>query len=306
MKTTRFVLLLLQSFLLCFCSSQESPKTEVLEVVQASKSYPFYQIEHGISWQFLAEGLALAEIPCSEKSILGNSSWTVIKINPVYFEWDIYSATAQKEAKHRTVEEWCKEKNLLFAVNAGMHDGRNSAGECDWYTNRGLLKTKTHTNNPVLNLNKWEKSVLAFNKKEDKLPEVKIIDLEFENWDEWGQKYTSYSQGLRLIDSRQKNRWKKDELKWSMVIVAVNRQNEVLFIFTRSPYTMFNHIENLLHSNLQIQNAMYLEGGPEASFYLQTPDTVFYGIGSYESNFYEYDDNKEFRGLANVIGIRKK
>ena len=91
-----------------------------------------------------------------------------------------------------------------------------------------------------------------------------------------------------------------------MVIVAIDKSGDLLFVFTRSPYNMYRHIDNLLKLPLNIYNAMYLEGGPEASFYLQTSDTLMYNMGSYETNFTEHNENDYFWGIANVIGVKRK
>ena len=51
---------------------------------------------------------------------------------------------------------------------------------------------------------------------------------------------------------------------------------------------------------------MYLEGGPEASFYLSHNELMIEKMGSYETGFNENDDNNEFWQIPNVIGITKK
>jgi hypothetical protein len=51
---------------------------------------------------------------------------------------------------------------------------------------------------------------------------------------------------------------------------------------------------------------MYLEGGPEASLYLEANGKKIERIGSYETGFWESDTNEQFWPLPNVIGIVKK
>jgi hypothetical protein len=51
---------------------------------------------------------------------------------------------------------------------------------------------------------------------------------------------------------------------------------------------------------------MYLEGGPEASFYLNHPKKQVARMGSYETDFMEDDNNHRFWQIPNVIGIERR
>ena len=80
----------------------------------------------------------------------------------------------------------------------------------------------------------------------------------------------------------------------------------MLMIFCRTPYSVHDMIDMLLELPLDLHNAMYLEGGPEASFYLTSGEKEVRGFGSYETGFYESDENADFWPLPNVIGISPK
>jgi hypothetical protein len=51
---------------------------------------------------------------------------------------------------------------------------------------------------------------------------------------------------------------------------------------------------------------MYLEGGPEASFYLNHTNQSFQKMGSYESGFNENNTNNVYWEIPNIIGIKRK
>jgi uncharacterized protein YigE (DUF2233 family) len=259
-----------------------------------------------VQWKELAKGFFTTEIALPEKSSHGDSKVTVVKIDTKIYNFHLTCATEQADGEKKTAEEWAKEKSFLLVVNAGMFDGQNEKGEEDAKTNRGLMINYKHKNNGKLNSGKTQKAVLAFNPKNANVPVVKIIDLLHEDWNYWKNQYNSYSQGLHLIDIQQKNCRSKDAKKWSMIIVAVDKSGNLLFIFTRSPYTMYNHINNLLKLPLNINNAMYLEGGPETSLYVSVNGTVIQKIGSYETGFNENDNNNRFWNLPNIIGVTRK
>ena len=53
-----------------------------------------------------------------------------------------------------------------------------------------------------------------------------------------------------------------------------------------------------------LRNAIYLEGGPETSLYIDINDIRIEKIGSYVSQTYPTDDNNNFWELPNIIGIK--
>jgi hypothetical protein len=88
-----------------------------------------------------------------------------------------------------------------------------------------------------------------------------------------------------------------------MVVGATDVSGNIYFAFTRSPYTHQQMIGFLKQLIPTIRTTVYLEGGPEASLYIQTKDTVISKIGSYVSKTYAHDKNDHFWDLPNVIGI---
>ena len=91
-----------------------------------------------------------------------------------------------------------------------------------------------------------------------------------------------------------------------MVVIGIDKEGNVLFIFSRSPYSVYDFINMLLAPSIKLYNAMYLEGGPEASFYLNHNGHKVKKMGSYETGFNENDDNHRFWPIPNIIGITKK
>ena len=92
----------------------------------------------------------------------------------------------------------------------------------------------------------------------------------------------------------------------SMVTGATDITGNIYFIFTRSPYTHQKMIDFLIQLIPDIRTTVYLEGGPEASLYVQTNDTIISKIGSYVSKTYANDNNDHFWKIPNVIGIQSR
>lgn len=239
--------------------------------------------------------MVLCEYVSPKKSILGNHKLTVLKINPEVYNFKLFSAK-QKGEQTRTAKGWAEDKKLIAVINAGMY-------RMDHATNLGYMKDYSFTNNPKLNK---DNTIVAFNRKDKSVPNFQIIDKNCQNWEVLKNKYHSFTQSIRMIDCKQKNKWSQQDKKWSMVAIGKDKKGNALFIISRSPYTVHDFINIVLNGPFDIYNLMYLEGGPEASFYLKHPKKQISIFGSYETGFNENDNNSSFWKIPNVIGIVKK
>jgi uncharacterized protein YigE (DUF2233 family) len=240
-------------------------------------------------WKYLQNGLEISEYKVSQKSIYDNSTITILKIDPEKYSFLLFNE------QMKTVEQTAKENNLVATINAGMFQ-RN-------YKNMGYMKNYENYNNPMRNK---DKAILAFNRKDDSVPRVQIIDTEHQDWNELKTKYHSYAQSIRMIDLKQKNVWSLQDKMWSVACIAMDRKGNVLLIHCRSPYKMHDFINIMLQSPYNIRNMMYLEGGPEASLYIETDIAIQRRVGSYETSFREDNANNSYWYIPNTIGIRKR
>ena len=113
-------------------------------------------------------------------------------------------------------------------------------------------------------------AVLAYNAKNNNVPAVQIIDLQYQKFNVLKNNYNTLLQNIRMIDIHQKNRWSRQAKKWSIAALGMNKKGNMLFIHCGFPYTVYDFINILLKLPLDIYNCMYLEGGYQASFYLKT------------------------------------
>lgn len=249
-------------------------------------------------WKTLATGIEFAEVIAPKKSIVNDSKISVLKINPSKFDFYLLTASEQKQ-KRRTVKEWADTFQLNFVVNAGMYNLANML------ENDGFMQNYSHFNNPVFKPS--YNGLMAFNPKDTALYPFSILDLNCAIWDSVKLKYNSYSQCMRMLDCDGiPLSWDKKKQSCSMIIAAHDFDNNLYFIFNRSPYTHKEMIQFMLWFPVKLKNAVYLEGGPEASLYIKVGDTEIAKMGSYISTTYPTDKNKEFWRIPNVIGGRLK
>ncbi|MDJ1496493.1 phosphodiester glycosidase family protein [Cytophagaceae bacterium DM2B3-1] len=264
----------------------------------------FAQKETG--WTTLDKGLDYAELAAPVKSIYGDSKITVLRIDPKSYEFFLECATHPKNNYNsRPLDEWCKQKKFVAAINAGMFDGDDPTQPGHAFMcNRGYMKSFDHVNSSKVT---GEKTVICFSPKDKSMPSFQIADIQnCETFANLKAKYNCLIQGIRMIDCKQQIRWQKDKKKWSVCVMGMDKAGNALFIHSRSPYTMYEFISMLQQLPLNLKTLIYLEGGPEASLYVSSGSKTVQRFGSYETGFNENDGNDHFWKLPNIVGIRKK
>lgn len=257
------------------------------------------QIEKAIIWEELEPGLSYSENKGPYISKFSDSKVCILKVDPTFFNFELVLST-ESDSILRTIKEWCEIKNLTAAFNAGMYSLK------DHISGSGFTQNFNHINNKKVN--ESFNALAVFNPKDKSLPAFQIVDIINQDWKSILNNYNSCFQSIRMIDNNGKAiYWKhKPVLRCSMCILATDKSGNVLFIFTRSPYSVNEMINFLLNSELMIRTAMYIEGGPEASLYIKTNDKEIIKFGSYVSNACPNDNNTELRKMPNIIGLRKK
>lgn len=247
-------------------------------------------------WQELEAGLEFGKFKVEHASVAGDSTITILRIDPQIWKLKIFCASQEENSDNHTPIEWCEKYGLVTAINAGMFNQ-------DFKTHTGFLKAGTHLNNPKSN---HYLSAVAFSPKRTGLPLFRIYDLEDIEIDQLKKDYEYVTQNLRLIKRPCENRWSQQPKMWSEAALGEDSQGRVLFIFCRSPYTMHDFNEILLSLPIDLVCAQHLEGGPEAQLYLKDGGTKLELVGSFETSFNENDNNKKAWRVPNVIGILKR
>ena len=250
-------------------------------------------------WHVLQKGLSFMQVDAPEKSILNDSKIFILKADPRFCVFRILSATENKK-QNKTADLWAKDFGMNVVVNAGMFNLSNHL------TNKGYLKNYSHFNNSHLKGN--YNVMMAMNPKQLSDTSMIITDMTCRNLESVKLKYHTLCQGMRMIDGN------GDAMAWdkrpgqlcSMVIGATDKAGNIYFIFSRSPFSHPQMIMFLFRLIPEIRTTVYLEGGPEASLYVQTGDTVISKFGSYVSKTYPNDENDHFWKIPNVIGIQSR
>jgi uncharacterized protein YigE (DUF2233 family) len=247
-------------------------------------------------WKKVEEGLYWAEFYPSQKSLVKDSKITIVKINPRFYSFKLLCASDLGKTR-MTAKDWCLKHNLISSINAGMYQE-------DGLRNVGYMKNFSHINNPRLSSS--YKAVLAFNRTDAAVPEIQIIDLRCQAFEELKPKYQTFVQSIRMVSCQQENVWAKQDNMWSLAVLGLDKNGNGLFIFSEAPYSVHDFINVLLSLPISLYNAMYLEGGAEASLYFSLNGVELDKVGNNGSGLNDSLVRGVVRAIPNVLGITKK
>ena len=222
----------------------------------------------------------------------------MLRIDPARWDLELVGQSRTGEASGRTAKQWCAAHRLTAAINAGMFAADNK-------THVGYMRAGRHVNNAWVN---EYQSVAAFDPRRQGLPRFRIFDLDASGVTIPAilEDYASAVQNLRLIKRPGLNRWGRQEKKWSEAALGEDDQGRILFIFSRSPFSMQDLNRELLSLGIGLVSAQHLEGGPEAQLYLHVGDVTQELYGSFETAFREDDGNVVPWPIPNVLGVRPR
>ncbi|MES2799397.1 MAG: phosphodiester glycosidase family protein [Bacteroidota bacterium] len=260
------------------------------------KSIKIVDVNPYPKWTVLGKGVEYMEMIAPEKSSIGNSRLCVLRLDPEVLDFQLFNATRYNRTR-LTAAEWADSFDLNIVINAGMYDMENGL------IHRGYMKNGKHHNNPKFTPD--YNSMIAFNPKDSSDSKFEIYDLTCDQWKTVKTKYRCYAQGMRMIDCNgEAMEWGKKQQSCSMLVAAKDEYGKIWLIFSRSPYSHNKMIEFMKGFKEDLRNAIYLEGGPETSLYVDFKDHCIERIGSYVSDTYPTDSNPDFWKLPNVIGIK--
>ena len=244
-------------------------------------------------WQKLAEGFELGIFDSPQHAEIGDSKIRILRIDPARYELKLLNASVSKKGQSLSARQWCRQNGLVAAINASMF-------QADYKTSVSFMRTRTHVNNPRISK---DMTILAFDRLGSGIPEVKIIDRQCEDFRIWKHKYGTLIQSIRMISCKGKNVWRQQPKKYSTVAIAMDKAERVLFIHVGSPYSTHDLIDILQSLPLQIDRAMYTEGGPQAQLYIKSGDQEHEFIGHSEINLGANANSLFSWPIPNAVGV---
>ena len=250
-------------------------------------------------WDSLAPGMELRWLKAIPITSIGDSGICVVRIDPAFWQMEFIGVSAANDTISRTARQWAQGYGLAIAINAGMY-------ATDYKTHVGYTEIRGQVISRRINV---YQSIAAFDPKDPrKARPFRIFDL-----DQPGvtvqsirRDYASLVQNLRLVKRPGENRWEKQEKEWSETALGEDRKGRILFVFCRSPVSMYDFNRELLAADIGLVALQHLEGGPQAQLFLKAGDFELEMSGNYTTFLNENKGNTTPPPIPNVLGMRRK
>ncbi len=255
---------------------------------------PLGEPEPAEGWVSLAEGLELAVFEAPTPSILGDSRIRIVRVDPSLLTVSLEGRWLKPgDDRTRTARQWAEEGDFLAVINAGMF-------QTDYTTSTHLMVRDEAVNNPDASR---DNNILALGPRAAGLPAARIIDRTCEDFPALRMQYATLVQGIRMLSCTGSNVWSDQPRQWSHAVIGMDTAGRLLLIHARSPWRTHDFVEVLQALPLSLVRLQYAEGGPEAQLFVRAGGREVELIGSYETGFYERDDNDRAWPVPNVIVV---
>jgi len=245
-----------------------------------------------IQWKLLRTGLQMARIPFPFKIFSDDSVVTLLKLNKDGFDCQLLCASSRGKVDY-DAREWAEKEGFDLVFNAGMYLPENP------FTARSFMKAGKHINQPKFDTEAGGAFCISENGT------FSIEDFTCKPFDSLKNSSHSLFQAMRMLDCAGRAiSWEKRKQKCSMLVLAEDKDDNLIMAFCKSPMLHAEMVNFLVNLRLGLHSALYMEGGPEASVHIRLADREINLIGTYVSKTWEKLDNKTFRKLPNVLGIR--
>ena len=246
-------------------------------------------------WQALEPGLEYALLD-GPPSGAGDGKIAVLRLDPARFELKLLNATAPGEGQLRTARGWAYRAGASAAINASMFQE-------DYRSSVSLMRTREHVNQRRLSK---DRAVLAFEPLVSGVPPVRIVDRDCHDLSEAEKRYGSLVQSIRMISCDRRVVWAPSERRFSVAAIGTDTRGRVLFIHARTAWTVNELSRALLALPIELSQAMYVEGGPQAQLFARGGGREIERVGGFE-NAPRAADNPQAWPVPNVVvAVRKR
>jgi hypothetical protein len=256
----------------------------------AAEAIPTLSASASAAWRTVAPGIDVARLPAGPDG----ATVTVVRVDPRRHAFRLLSASIEKLDRPPTAPEWADRSGVLGVINAGMFQDDHRTPVA--YARSGAR---------VVN-GRWNKDNAVFVAEPDdpaRAP-ARILDRTCDDVPKESPGYGVVVQNIRMLDCQGGNVWAQQPRRWSTACVGADARGNILLIHVRAPFSTHDLIDVLRALPLGLTRLMYVEGGPEASLYLAVGgETIVAEVGSFETGFFESDDNRRFWPLPNVLGF---
>ena len=247
-----------------------------------------------IEWRLLRPGISFARIESTRYVQLGEPFIGAVRFNPEQVRFQVYHFRDLPSGRPLSVEEWQEKTNALVVFNPGQYDERG--------THLGLLiRDGTNIGTGILSV--W-KGIFAAEPRNPALPKAVLIDLAYTPFDPGASLYTQAVQSFMLLDREGQKRVRESDWVANRTILATDRAGRIIVLCTEGGYTLWELASWLAESELDIVQAMSLDGGYKAEMAVQLGDFHYVTYGQWETSDFGNLSLPGFKAtLPAVVGV---
>ncbi len=224
-------------------------------------------------WQPLEPGLDLGLFD-GPPGAPGDGKIAVVRVDPRRYRLVLLNASAPGEGSLFTARAWAARHGAAAVINAAMY-------QADYRTSVSLMRTREHVNQGHVSK---DRAVLALDPARPALPPARIIDRDCDDLDALAPAYGTLVQSIRMVSCDRRNVWAPSPRRTSAAAIGIDGKGRLLFIHARSPWPVNELVDALLALPIDLRQAMYAEGGPEAQLYVRGGGREVERVGTFESS----------------------
>ena len=171
----------------------------------------------------------------------------------------------------------------------------------DYRTSVSMMRTREHVNNPRLS---GDMTVLGFEPGSADVPPVRLIDRECDDLEAWQGRYGTLVQSIRMVSCTGRNVWSPQERRTTTAAIGTDASGRVLFVHSGAAYRTHELIDALLELPIDLERAMYAEGGVEAQLYVNSRGREYEFAGG--TGAVGGDGEAYAFPVPNVVGVARR
>ncbi len=223
-------------------------------------------------WRTLEPGLEIGMFD-GPPGALGDAKIAVVRIDPGIFELRLMNSSAPGQGVPLSARAWADKVGASAVINASMYRE-------DYRTAVSLMRTRDHVNQRHVTR---DRAALAFDPLGAGLPPVRMVDRDCDDLESATRSYGTVIQSIRMISCERKNVWAPSQRRSSVAAVGVDGHGRVLFLHARSAWPVHELVDALLELPIDLRQAMYAEGGPEAQLFARGGGMELERLGLFEA-----------------------
>jgi len=227
----------------------------------------------GVRWKQLLPGLFFDRIHDPKHCRRGSRYTAALLIDPSRYRFEAFHFTQSKEPFLLNAGQWRDYLNAPVVFNAGQY-----------YENlkhMGLLvKDGKNYGTPIIK--KW-KGLFVQTREPEGRSAARILDLQFLQGDLSGRSYSFAVQSYMLLGHLGDIRVRESERIANRTAVASLKDGWIVVLCTEGGYTLYDFTGFISDLDLELHNAMGLDGGHQSQLVVKTPEFLYETYGSWSS-----------------------